>query len=99
MYYTYLFNASSSNTTVMFGFQHNSGYWDLDNIELWDLTTFQNIFQDGGFNSGSLSPNYGQCQSSGNISNVNPFNGTYCYSDGTTGQFGYPRGKSELLHC
>jgi hypothetical protein len=52
----YIFQASSSNTTVMFAFEQTSGYWDIDNITLWDLNANQDIFRNGDFESGSLSP-------------------------------------------
>jgi hypothetical protein len=73
----------------MFAFEQTSGYWDIDNITLWDLNTKQKIFRNGDFESGSLSPDYSQCQSSGYISNTTQLGGTYGYSDGTNGQFGY----------
>ena len=79
----------SSNTTIIFAFQQASGYWDIDDITLWDSNGITFIFQNGDFESGSLVPDYQQCQSRGNISNNHQFHGQYCYSDGTQGQFGY----------
>ena len=83
------FTALSSNTTIIFAFQQSSGYWDIDNIILWDSNSSQNLFSNGDFETASLAPSYRQCQSTGTISNSSQLNGQYCYSDGTQGQFGY----------
>lgn len=83
------FIARSSRTVIIFAFQQTIGYWDIDNITLWDYQANQNIFRNGDFESGSLSPDYTQCQSVGYISNSSEFDGRYCYSDRTSGQFGY----------
>ena len=74
---------------MIFAFQQTMGFWDIDNIKLSNSTFTLNVFQDGGFESGSLVPNYRQCQSVGNVSNSTQFSGRYCYSDRTQGQFGY----------
>ena len=87
--FRYSFQVSSITTNIIFAFQQSSGYWDIDNITLWNSTFNQNLFQNGDFETGSLSPNYQQCQSAGNISNSSQLNGRYCYSDGTQGQFGF----------
>lgn len=75
--------------TIIFAFQQISGFWNIDNITLFDKETKENIFHDGDFESGFLSPNYRQCRSKGNISKTNPFNGRYSYFDGTREKFGY----------
>jgi hypothetical protein len=83
------FTATSSSTTIVFAFQQSSGYWDIDDIILRNPNSSQNLFQNGNFETGSLSPNYQQCQSIGNISNGSQFTGQYSYSDGTQGHFGF----------
>lgn len=88
-YIDYTFKAISSYSTIIFAFEQTSGYWDIDNITLWDIAANQEIFQNGDFESGSLIPHYTTCQSSGFISNTSQFNGSYCFSDHTTGQYGY----------
>jgi hypothetical protein len=84
-----IFEASSLTTTIIFAFQQTSGDWNLDNIILSNTSGYQNIFQNGDFESGSLTPDYSQCQSSGYIDDSSQFSGSYCYSDNTSGQFGY----------
>ncbi len=83
------FQASALTTTIIFAFQQTSGDWNLDNITLFDMNGYQHVFQNGDFESGSLTPDYSQCQSSGYIDNSSQFSGNYCYSDNTSGQFGY----------
>ena len=85
----YSFLAISSITTIVFAFQQTVGYWDMDNIILWDHQTLENRFRNGDFESASLSPAYSQCQSTGNVNDSRPFNGRYHYSDRTQRQFGY----------
>lgn len=87
--YLHTFQAFSTTTNIIFAFQQSSGYWDIDNITLSNSNSTQNLFQNGDFETGSLSPHYRQCQSTGNINNRNQFDGRYCYSDGTQGQYGF----------
>ena len=85
----YNITARSSITTVAFAFQQAVGYWDIDNITLSTFNSSQNLFRNGDFEIGTLSSDYSQCQSTGFISNTSQLGGQYCYSDNTTGHFGY----------
>lgn len=88
-FFYHFFRALPSNVTIIFGFQQTSGFWNIDNITLFDMNTTKNLFSNGDFESGSLLPNYRQCHSIGNISATSRFYGRYSYSDGTQGQYGY----------
>lgn len=85
----YNFTALSSRTTIGFAFQQTYGYWDIDNIILWDERILQNRFRNGDFESGSLLPYYRQCRSAGSISTDSPFNSRYHYTDSTRSRFGF----------
>lgn len=90
--YSYIFTTmpSSTRTTFAIGLTHRPAFWFLDDIRVYDYTTFQMVNIDGSFESNNLLRYYTLCalpdsdtSAGGRITMVNPQVGSYAYVDGT----------------
>ena len=73
----------------MFGFRHDNSSWSLDQISVVDMTSNENIINDGDFESNYLTKSYSQCilsstrSSTSDILFDNPYSGDFYYHDQT----------------
>ena len=86
----YVTMTNSTSTTMAFGFTHRQTWWFLDNIEVIDLMTGEQVNLDGGFESDNLYLHYLTCNLPesdntvrGEITQGCGTGGWYCYLDGT----------------
>lgn len=85
--YGRLFVASTTSVTVQFSMKKTVGFWLLDDVEMWDITSNRNLIQNGDFETGTLAPwNYCDPYNTQNgsairqaVSTLIPNNGLYYY--------------------
>ncbi len=91
----YIFNytaPSVTTATLTFSFRDDPSYWYLDAVSVTN-SSGQELLSNGGFEQGTLAnwiycnPQYSS--SSGSISTVNPYSGSYDYADGSVGAADY----------
>lgn len=57
-YYSYLYQAISSNDRISFSFRHSLSYWCLDDLSVININSKVNLIRNGGFENGIVKPFY-----------------------------------------
>ena len=91
-YYSFLYTTppGTTKTTIVFSFLHRPTWWFLDNIQVYDLVTFNTVNTDGSLEANNLYASYTVCtlpdsnpSTGGELSPYGCRVGFYCYLDST----------------